>query len=106
MTLETLQAEVSEWATRNFPHNKPHMPLLGAAEEIGELCHAHLKDEQGIRGTHTEHQAAKADAVGDIVIYLANYCLLNNLDLSLAVTTAWNQVKQRDWNTNKQDGKI
>ena len=104
MNLKTLQSEVSEWASRNFPHNKPHMPLLGAAEEIGELCHAHLKSEQGIRGTLLQHKAAKADAVGDVVIYLANYCMLNNLNLSLCVSDAWNQVKQRDWNKNPQTG--
>jgi len=104
MNLETLQSEVSEWASRNFPHNKPHMPLLGAAEEIGELCHAHLKSEQGIRGTPSKHHAAKEDAVGDIIIYLANYCGLNNINMDLAVSTAWNQVKQRDWNKNPQTG--
>lgn len=104
MDLKTLQREVSEWAARNFPNNKPHMPLLGASEEIGELCHAHLKMEQGIRGTPEEHHAAKCDAVGDTIIYLADYCRLNGIDLDDAVENAWSVVVNRDWLKNKKNG--
>lgn len=105
ITLKDLQLEVGIWSRRNFPNNLPHHPLLGVSEEVGELCHAHLKQEQGIRGTFGEHQAAKEDAVGDILIYLADYCERNNIVLEDAVETAWNQVKERDWQKNKQQGK-
>ena len=104
ITLSQLQAEVGEWSRRNFPKNQPHHPLLGAAEEIGELCHAHLKQDQGIRGTRDEHQAAKKDAVGDTIIYLADYCERNGFKLEDAVEIAWTMVKQRDWQKNPQLG--
>lgn len=104
MNLLRLQEEVTEWASRNFPNKQPHQPLLGIQEEVGELSHAHLKLEQGIRGTKEEHIAAKKDAVGDIVIYLADYCTQNNICFDSAVAEAWSQVKERDWIKNKQNG--
>jgi NTP pyrophosphatase (non-canonical NTP hydrolase) len=104
MKLETLQHDVGTWSRRNFPNNHPYSPLLGALEELGELAHAHLKLEQGIRGSTTEHVLAKSDAVGDIVIYLADYCERNNIDLDAAVTNAWNMVKLRDWVKFPKDG--
>jgi len=106
MNLDDLQKEVKEWSSRNFPNNKPHHPLLGVQEEVGELSHAHLKLEQGIRGTPEEHRIAKADAVGDVIVYLADYCWRNGLHIGDCVRFAWGEVKQRDWLKNKDDGKV
>jgi len=103
MDLYQLQTEVSEWAARNFPSAMPHQPLLGAAEEIGELSHAHLKMEQGIR-TNEDHMLGKVDAIGDVVIFLAHYCHLNGLNLGSCIYNTWEKVKQRDWTTKKSDG--
>jgi NTP pyrophosphatase (non-canonical NTP hydrolase) len=105
MTLLQLQFEVAEWGRRNFPNALPYQPLLGAQEEIGELAHAHLKMEQGIRGTRLEHIDAKCDAVADCVIFLAHYCELNGLEFSVLVEEVWNQVKQRDWIKFPKNGK-
>ncbi len=104
MNLSTFQQEVAEWGARNFPNALPHQPLLGVAEETGELSHAHLKAEQGIRGTAHEHHLAKCDAVGDIMVFLAHYCHLNGIDLQGEVVKTWTQVKQRDWQKNKLTG--
>lgn len=106
MNLKQLQTEVGAWSRRNFPNNQPHHPLLGVSEETGELCHAHLKMEQGIRGTKEEHQAAKEDAVGDIIIYLADYCERNGIDFDKSVDLTWGQVKARDWKNNSLDGQM
>ncbi len=100
MNLYQLQQEVEVWSRRNFPNNKPHHPLLGLTEEVGELSHAHLKMDQGIRGTKEEHIEAKKDAVGDIAIYLANYCVLNDIDMADVISNTWNKVKQRNWQAN------
>lgn len=105
MRLSVLQSEVAEWGRRNFPNAKEHQPLLGVQEECGELAHAHLKMEQGIRGTQEEHFAAKEDAVGDIMIFLAHYCYLNRIDLENATLNAWNHVKDRDWIKFPKNGK-
>ncbi|MFH0766603.1 MAG: hypothetical protein V1920_00740 [Bacillota bacterium] len=103
MNLFELQKEVNEWSQNNFPRTLPYQPLLGITEEVGELYHAHLKNEQGIR-TNENHQAAKFDAVGDIVIYLADCCNQNRINLDLAVTKTWGEVKLRDWQENKVNG--
>ena len=105
MNLLQLQREVGVWAWRNFPKAKPYQPLLGASEELGELCHAHLKMEQRIRGTRAKHFMDKRDAVGDILIYLAHYCELNGINMEAAVGDAWAEVKQRDWRKHKRTGK-
>lgn len=106
MDLERLQIEVGMWSDRNFPNNRPHHPLLGALEELGELSHAHLKMEQGIRGNVDQHHYAKLDAIGDIIIYLADYCHRNSLELAACVEITWEMVKKRNWQANKQDGTV
>ena len=95
--LYELQNEVGAWSRRNFPNNQPYHPLLGLQEEVGELAHAHLKAEQGIRGTDKEHHRAKIDAVGDILIYLCDYCERNCIALDTAVGMTWDKVSRRDW---------
>lgn len=106
LTLSRLQREVGHWSRKNFPKNQPHHPLLGACEEIGELCHAHLKAEQGIRGTPAEHRAAGEDAIGDILVYLADYCERMGYDFQEALVKTWEQVKRRDWTKNRVTGTV
>lgn len=106
-TFLELQAAQAKWAQDNFgspASRSPHQPLLGALEELGELAHAHLKSEQGIRGDVMKHHLAKIDAVADVIIYLADYCTLNGIDLALAVVKTWRQVESRDWKANPEDG--
>lgn len=99
-----LQEQVKVWADRNFGERKPYQPLLGVSEEVGELCHAHLKAEQGIRGTAEEHRAAAMDAIGDIVIYLADYCNVNGYGLAECIEETWNRVSQRNWKADPKKG--
>lgn len=103
ITLSELQVQVGAWAKRNFGPQAPYRPLLGVAEEVGELAHAQLKLEQGIR-VGENHKEAIQDAVGDIVIFLADYCERSNISLAGCVENAWNEVKKRDWTKNKHDG--
>jgi NTP pyrophosphatase (non-canonical NTP hydrolase) len=98
--LEELQGLVGEWSRRNFGDQPSYRPLLGVGEEVGELDHAHLKGEQGIRHSPEEIQAMKVDAIGDIVIYLADYCEREGISLSAAVEKTWETVMQRDWKKN------
>ena len=105
LDLKKFQQEQKEWGDRNFPVNGNHnyRPLLGAMEELGELAHAHLKAEQGIR-TNENHLESKIDAIGDIIIYLSDYCNKEGLSLNDCIINTWNKVKQRDWNKNKING--
>ena len=88
MTLSQLQKEQAEWSARNFgPHPTWH-PQLGMVEELGELAHSHLKSAQGIRGTPEEHKAAKVDAVADYMIFFADVCNCEEMDMETAVQIA------------------
>ena len=102
LTLRELQKEQTIWVRRNFPGRKNYHPLLGVVEELGELAHAHLKTEQSIR-MGEDHRAKTEDAVGDLVIYLADYCSANDLDFQECVQKTWEEVKKRDWINNPND---
>ena len=99
--LEVLQDEQYEWSRRNFGPQDAVLPLLGVAEEVGELCHAVLKQRQGIR-VNEDHLAMEKDAIGDIVIYLMDYCNRRGYNLLELVNAAWDIVSARDWTTSTQ----
>jgi len=103
-TLRRLQTENKLWVDHNFGQHEPWQPIFGAMEELGELCHAVLKAKQGIRGTPELHRAAIIDAVGDIIVYLADFVNTVDIDLQNAVEDTWNTVKQRDWKKFPKNG--
>ena len=75
-TMLELQKELFRWQEYNFGEQEDRRMVLGICEESGELCHAHLKLEQGIRGSKEKLVAKMRDAIGDISIYALN--LLSN----------------------------
>jgi NTP pyrophosphatase (non-canonical NTP hydrolase) len=103
MNLTRLQEERDRWIASNFPRpvfssDFPELEcVLGAAEEIGELCHHLLKLAQGIRGERAHHREEMADAVADCVIYLAGVATHLGLDYGQLVQETWDRVKLRDW---------
>ena len=103
MNLIKLQKQVKPWADYNFPTAKRWEPLIGAMEELGELSHSFLKLHQGIRKGE-DHRAKMEDAVGDIIVYLADFCNRNDLNLASAVQMAWTEARQRDWQKYPKDG--
>jgi NTP pyrophosphatase (non-canonical NTP hydrolase) len=101
ITLRQLQEEQRPWVQYNFPGRLPYYPLLGAMEELGELAHHHLKNEQGIRMNENHHEQ-KIDAVADVVIFLSDYCTANGICFQDALNKTWLSVKQRDWKINPE----
>lgn len=101
---EEIQAMAAALNERNFGGHfgSGYRNLLGVGEEAGELMHAHLKGEQNIRHTPDEIIKMKKDAIGDIVIFLCNYCDSQNLELSDCVKTAWDEVKNRNWSKDHE----
>lgn len=99
MDLNSLQTEHEPWLRHNFPEVESWEALVGLQEEVGELAHAHLKGKNRIREMRTDAAivAAKADAVGDILIYLVSYCITNGLNLQDCLDRTWERVKRRDW---------
>ncbi len=82
-----LEKKVIYWAQerRIIPNGTPVSQLLKAVSEIGELCDAEGKKDR----------AATADAVGDILVCLINYCALRNLDMTTCLSKAYDQIKDR-----------
>lgn len=105
--IQVVQAESNKWRMRNFPKHTLDQQLLGAMEELGELCHAKLKADQAIRKYALNIDRASADevdAIGDIVIYMMGFCSARGYDFEECVTKTWEQVKLRDWQKNREDG--
>jgi len=92
-----LQAQMKVWQAHNFPGREEWKPLLGVGEELGELNHAFLKLKQGIRGTPEQHRAKMKDAIGDLLIFLADFCNSQDLNMTDCMITTWCDVKKRDW---------
>ena len=67
--LKVTQTLFDIWQRKNFGEPNTNHMILGVTEEVGELCHAELKQQQGIRNNE-DHVANQKDAVGDILIYL------------------------------------
>lgn len=103
-SLNSLQKEVAEWSENNFPDQPAENPLLGVGEEYGELTHAVLKDKQGIRMDESDVSLdAEKDAVGDIVIFLADFCSRRGYTLGDCVSAAWEgKVRNREWESEYQ----
>lgn len=108
MNLKEFQKEVVQWSDYNFGESRgidaAKDRLLGVQEEVGELSHAILKLTQGIR-MGEDHIGNAKDAVGDIMIYLADFCGKMGFCLDTCITDAWDVVKQRNWKNNPITGK-
>ena len=100
-TLDRIQREQVPWVKHNFGDRHTWMPLVGLQEELGELSHAFLKKTQGIR-TNEDHDANMRDAVGDIVIYLLDFCSGVGINLEKELVATWEKVKKRDWKANPE----
>lgn len=103
--LRKLQAESREWQIKNFGKVPAWQPLLIVMEELGELSHAYIKREQGIRMSEN-HEANMKDAVADVVIGIASFCAAEGIDLESEVEKTWALVKQRDWKKNPENAHI
>ena len=102
LTLRQLQTENFHWVKKNFSDRTKDHPLIGLVEEVGELCHAHLKHAHKIRGFQDlrKFEEYAEDAVGDIIIFLADYCNAHNLDIQDCLEETWAKVKKRKWDAN------
>lgn len=105
LTFRQLQEEQRPWVEHNFPGREWWQPLLGIFEEAGELAHAALKQRQGIRGTTEEHEEKGKDAIGDIIIFLADYATARGWNLQEIMEQTWAEVKKRDWQADPFTGK-
>lgn len=101
--LSKIQEEHLDWSLHNFGEAPIWMSLVGLTEELGELSHAYLKHIQGIRNNEN-HVEKMQDAIGDIVIYLIDFCNKCGFDLSHIIERTWSEVKKRDWRKYPENG--
>lgn len=122
--LDQIQKEIEVWTEYNFGNRgvgEQWQQLLGLIEECGELAgvvseegyidengnmlklqnavgklsHCFLKRSQGIR--KKDYDAGIKDAVGDIMVYLLNFCNKEGISVETCLEETWNEVKKRDW---------
>lgn len=84
-----LQKEIFDWCMKNFSENKTTEQLIneqivGMIEELGELAHGILKQEQQIR-LNENHLEEIEDAIGDILVFGMNLLSLLDIDSSKIV---------------------
>lgn len=108
LTIRNTQKEVREWAERNFAdtweEGQPMDPFLGIVEEVGEISHAILKFKQGIREYDANKMHSEVrDGIGDLFIYMCDFCSRMGYDFQEIVEITWDQVKQRDWNKQREE---
>lgn len=85
--------------TRPASYGTPGLkPLLGVIEEVGELAKAYIAANQGAGVSEVR------DAVGDICIYLMDFCNRNGWSLADVIAETWAGVAQRDWVKNQKNG--
>lgn len=70
--VDRIQKEQKEWAFQNFGKQAPGQMVLGMIEELGELA----------EGVEERDLAKIEDAIGDVGIYMSNYCNIKELSLS------------------------
>ena len=94
-------SEVPLWAAYNFPSRTRVDVTLGLAEEVGEVCRAVLKADQGIRGTREEWMRELEKELGDVFIKLVDVAAIHGIDIEDAVVKRWAEIRRRDWQVNK-----
>lgn len=87
MSFAEYEMKVIQWAEARqiIPNATPTSQLLKAVSEMGELCDAEGKRDR----------EAIADAVGDVLVCLINYCALRDLDVTTCLAGAYREIKDR-----------
>ena len=87
LTFEQLAGNVQEWAAARgiYEHSTARAQLLKAFSEMGELADAEVKGD-GL---------AAADAVGDVLVCLINFCAMRDFDITDCLAGAWDEIKDR-----------
>jgi len=79
---------------------------VALANKIGIVAHCLLKQEQNIRKSSDELDEAAKDAIGDLMIFLADFCNRKGYSLQDIVNETWAYVKTRDWQKDPAKGGV
>lgn len=103
--LQMIQCLHEQWCRDNFGQNADNpveWSVLGLIEEVGELAHHQLKGMQNIRQGE-DHEVGARDAVGDIFLFLLDYCTRRGWDFAEIVDEVVDEVHNRDWTKENND---
>ena len=106
--LGVIEEEVRKWGRYNFPDATAEDQFFGMVEEIGEIAHAILKGRQKIR-EHSDGDTQKIDdgvrdGIGDLLIFLINYCDREGWNMLEILQDTWAVVRLRDWIKYPENG--
>jgi NTP pyrophosphatase (non-canonical NTP hydrolase) len=87
MSYANVEMRIIQWAEARkiIPNSTPDVQLLKAMSEMGELADATIKHDK----------EAVIDAVGDVMVCLINYCVLQDINLVNCMEVAYDQIKNR-----------
>ena len=87
MSYSSIESDIIRWAEARkiIPNSTPETQLLKAVSEMGELADATIKNDK----------EAVIDAVGDVMVCLVNYCVLQDINLVQCMEVAYDQIKNR-----------
>lgn len=87
MSYAEVELKVIQWAEARkiIPNAKPHVQLMKAFSEMGELSDAEIKGDL----------AGIVDGVGDVLVCLINYCALRDITLTDCLYSAYEEIKDR-----------
>ena len=87
MSYAAIESDIIRWAEARkiIPNSTPDVQLLKAMSELGELADATIKKDR----------EAIIDAVGDVMVCLVNYCVLQDINLVQCMEGAYDQIKNR-----------
>jgi len=87
MSFDELHVRIIQWSRDRqiIPNSTATAQFLKAVSEMGELADGLAKKDV----------AATADAVGDVLVCLINFCALAGLDPVDCLEGAWHEIKNR-----------
>lgn len=87
--VKAIQKDMYQWKFHNFGGliKNGHQNMLGIIEEVGELSHSILKQQQQIRlKPGKTYEDMMKDAIGDIFIFLMNYLSERKIEFIFPMT--------------------
>ena len=101
--VRTWQHRVVSWHVSVFGPPRQQWTALLLAEEVGELCRATLKREQGIRGSDAKWAEEQKKEAADVFIGLCSFAEACGFDLEAAIGTRWQDIRSRTKVTEQEE---
>jgi hypothetical protein len=88
------------WVNRHLRAGRGGSPSSRTITLIKEICHSHLKGDQGIRGGSEKHDDFMRQTCAAALVFLEETAGLLDRDIIHVVQEVWAVVRERDWKKN------